>query len=173
MLGPIEPVQSVSLHSRGPKKVPLGQASAQTVHSSVHSTVRSSVQPSEELIAADESVKVHENSHLAVLGGFAAGPINYNYITLPDGSKFAVGGSIKVDLNPVPGDPEATIRKARAIANASFAVNSPSPADMQVAAQAYQMEMQAQRELDQKRQASSADQQVDITIGAPVKTNSF
>jgi hypothetical protein len=127
--------------------------------------LHSTVQPSEELIAADESVKVHENSHLSVLGGYAAGPINYTYITLPDGSKFAVGGSIKVDLSPVPGDPEATIRKARAIANASFAVNNPSPADMQVAAQAYQMEMQAQRELDQRREGSKADQRVDITIG--------
>jgi len=94
-------------------------------------------------------VKAHENAHMAVLGAYVSGVINYTYIMLPDGSKYAVGGSIKVDFTPVPGDPEATIRKARAIISAAHAVSSPSPADMRVAVQAYQMEMQAQRDLEE------------------------
>jgi len=115
--------------------------------------VRPKFVPSKELVSADVKVKSHEHAHMAVLGAFASGPINYTYVTLPAGSKYAVGGSIKVDLNPVPGDPEATIRKARAIISAAYAVSSPSPADMRVAAQAYQMEMQAQKELEEQRKA--------------------
>lgn len=107
--------------------------------------------PSQELVSADVKVKSHEHVHMALLGAFASGPINYTYVTLPDGSKYAVDGSIKVDITPVPGDPEATIRKARVIISAAHAVSSPSPADMRVAAQAYQMEMQAQKTLEEQR----------------------
>jgi hypothetical protein len=117
--------------------------------------IRTKVVPSKELLSADVEVKAHEDAHMAVLGPYASGAINYTYITLPDGSKYAVGGSIKVDLTPVPGDPEATIRKARAIISAARAVSSPSPADMRVAAQAYQMEMQAQRELEEQQKAEN------------------
>lgn len=109
--------------------------------------------PSEALVAADGMVRSHEHAHMAVLGAYASSPISYTYVTLPDGSTYAVGGSIKVDLAPVPGDPEATIRKARAIMRAAQAVRSPSPADQRVAARAYQMEMQAQRELEEERKA--------------------
>ena len=63
---------------------------------------------------------------------------------------YAVGGSIGVDTSPVPGDPEATIRKARMLRLAAFGPMQPSSADMQVAADAYRMEMEARREIEQR-----------------------
>ncbi|WP_304223917.1 putative metalloprotease CJM1_0395 family protein [Gracilinema caldarium] len=165
MVGPVGSVSAVE-SLRSVVRVRPAEARRPEINRSVESqsfsdALKSKVTPSDELVSADQDVKAHEHAHMSVLGPYAAGAINYTYITLPDGSKYAVGGSIKVDLTPVPGDPEATIRKARAIINASYAVSSPSPADMRVAAQAYQMEMQAQRELEQaKKEESKATQEV-------------
>ncbi|OQY31611.1 MAG: hypothetical protein B6241_13615, partial [Spirochaetaceae bacterium 4572_59] len=55
----------------------------------------------------------------------------------PYGSNYAVGGSIKVDMAPVPGSPRATLDKAQAVLRAAFAPGNPSAADMRVAAEAY------------------------------------
>jgi hypothetical protein len=98
----------------------------------------------------DAAVKAHEKTHLLILGGYAKGTIQYDYIILPNGEHYAVGGSIGVDLKPVPGDPEATIRKARIVRWAALGPNVPSVADKQIALEAYQMEMQAQRQLHKK-----------------------
>lgn len=101
-----------------------------------------------ELESIDAAVKAHEAAHMAALGSGAA---SYTYITGPDGTKYAVGGSVPVDLQEVPGNPEATLRKAKAAIRAAFAVGQPSAADMRVAAEAYALEMKAQRELDASR----------------------
>lgn len=154
-VGRVEPLEALERVRRVEYRLQDGQKNSE-IHS-FSENLHASVAPSDELIAANVEVKAHERAHMAALGAYAAGPINYNYITLPDGSKYAVGGSIKVDLTPVPGDPEATIRKARAIINAAGAVSSPSPADMRVAAQAYQMEMQAQRELEASREKDEGE----------------
>lgn len=106
-------------------------------------------------------VKAHEKTHLAVLGGAAASGIAYTYVTGPDGGQYAVGGSVKVDLEPVPGDPEATIRKARRIRLAALAVGDPSPADMRVAARAYRMEQQALRTISEERRAEREEEDRD------------
>jgi hypothetical protein len=99
---------------------------------------------------ADAEVRAHEHKHLAALG---KGVIVYDTVVGPDGSVYAVGGGIGVDLQPVPGDPEATIRKARLAIQAAYAVGEPSGADMKVAAEAYQLEMAAQRELESEQAA--------------------
>ena len=99
---------------------------------------------------ADAEVRAHEHKHLAALG---KGVIVYDTVVGPDGSAYAVGGGIGVDLQPVPGDPEATIRKARLAIQAAYAVGEPSGADLKVAADAYQLEMAAQRELDSEQAA--------------------
>jgi hypothetical protein len=104
-----------------------------------------------QLQEADAEVRAHEAAHVAAAGPAAAGGASYVYMRGPDGRLYAVGGSVKVDMSPVPGDPEATIRKARALIQAAFAVGQPSGADMRVAAEAYQMEMQAQKELEKSR----------------------
>src|SRR5512140_2488477 len=78
-----------------------------------------------ELLEADAGVRAHEAAHLAAAGPAAAGGASYVYMMGPDGRLYAVGGSVKVDTSPVPGDPEATIRRARALIQAAFAVGQP------------------------------------------------
>jgi hypothetical protein len=102
------------------------------------------------LQAMDAEVRAHEHAHVAALG---KGVIEYDTVIGPDGVAYAAGGGVSVDLSPVPGDPEATIRKAKAAIQAAFAVGQPSGADMNVAAEAYQLEMAAQKELDRQREA--------------------
>jgi hypothetical protein len=66
-----------------------------------------------------------------------------------------VGGHVSVDLEPVPGNPEATLRKARALQRAAFAPGQPSSADMRVAAEAYRLEQEAQQEIRERREERS------------------
>jgi hypothetical protein len=99
------------------------------------------------LQAMDAEVRAHEHAHVAALG---KGVIQYDTVAGPDGVPYAVGGGVAVDLTPVPGDPEATIRKAKLAIQASYAVGQPSGADLQVAQEAYTMEMQAQQQLDEE-----------------------
>jgi hypothetical protein len=99
----------------------------------------------DQLRAIDAEVRAHEHAHLAALGG---GMVSYDTVVGPDGIGYAVGGGIPVSLSPVPGDPQATVRKARILIQAAYAAGQPSAADMRVAAEAYQLEIQAQREVD-------------------------
>ena len=100
---------------------------------------------------ADAEVRAHEHKHVAALG---KGVIVYDTVVGPDGTSYAVGGGVAVDLEePVPGDPEATIRKAKNAIQAAYAVGEPSGADLRVAAEAYQLEVAAQRDLDREQQA--------------------
>jgi hypothetical protein len=101
------------------------------------------------LQAIDAEVRAHEHAHVAALG---KGVIVYDTVT-GDGNSYAVGGGVSVDLTPVPGDPEATISKAKAAIQAAYAVGQPSGADIRVAQEAYTMEMQAQHELEQEQAA--------------------
>jgi hypothetical protein len=101
------------------------------------------------LLERDAEVRAHEHAHVAALGN---GVIHYDTVVGPDGNAYAVGGGVSVDLSPVPGDPEATVRKAKAAIQAAYAVGEPSAADMKVAAEAYQMEMAAQREIQRRQE---------------------
>ena len=105
------------------------------------------VRISDEALARDREVRAHENSHLAALGGAAASPVMYDTRTGPGGEKVAVGGKIAVDLAEVPGDPSATLRKARAVIAAANAPGDPSAADMRTAARAYALARDARAEL--------------------------
>jgi len=96
----------------------------------------------------DAEVRAHEHAHVAALG---KGVIVYDTVTGPDGSTYAVGGGVAVDLSPVPGDPEATLRKAKLAIQAAYAVGEPSGADMRVAAEAYQLEVAAQADLEREK----------------------
>jgi hypothetical protein len=100
----------------------------------------------------DGAVRAHEQAHLSAIAGYARGLVHYTYTVGPDGILYATGGSIQVDLSPVPGDPEATIRKAEAILRAAFSPLEPSSADLQTAAAAYRLEMDAERELKAQKQ---------------------
>jgi hypothetical protein len=109
----------------------------------------------EKLSQIDLEVRAHEATHIAALGVLAGGGPSFDYLIGPNGERYAVGGSVRVNLNPVPGDPEATIRRAKVIIQAAYAVGMPSAADVRVAAEAYEMEMEAKRELAKKAEGSA------------------
>ncbi|WP_051678472.1 putative metalloprotease CJM1_0395 family protein [Thiomicrospira pelophila] len=108
-----------------------------------------------QLRARDQEVRTHEQAHLSAAGQYATSGIKYSYQTGPDGQRYAVGGSVGIDTSPVAGDPEATLQKARVVQRAALAPAEPSGQDMKVAAQASQMMMQAQLEI-QVQQTESA-----------------
>ena len=56
-------------------------------------------------------------------------------------------GEVSIDVSAVPGDPEATIRKAQVIRKAALAPANPSSQDRSVAYAATKMEMKARQEL--------------------------
>lgn len=105
----------------------------------------------EELKARDREVRTHEQAHLAAAGQYARGGPSYSYQQGPDGKRYAVGGEVKIDTSPVPGDPEATIRKAQQVRRAALAPAEPSSTDRAVASQASAMAAQAQAELMKQR----------------------
>jgi len=109
-----------------------------------------------ELAKTDREVRAHEQAHLAAAGAHATSGASYSYVTGPDGQRYAVAGEVSIDSSPVPGDPEATIRKAQTIIAAAHAPADPSFQDRAVAAVAAQMMAKAQAELSRRSQQSAA-----------------
>jgi hypothetical protein len=105
----------------------------------------------EKLQRRDAQVKRHEQAHVAAAGALFRGGPYYSYQTGPDGKRYAVGGSVNIDTSAVPGDPEATMRKAQQIKAAALAPADPSSTDRAVAAKASRMKAEAQRELAEQR----------------------
>lgn len=110
----------------------------------------------EELRKRDAEVKKHEQAHRAAAGSYAKGAPKYEYETGPDGARYAVGGEVQIDTAPIPGDPEATIRKAQTIKRAALAPAEPSGQDRQVAGEADRMMREAQKQLSDVRGYSAA-----------------
>ena len=100
----------------------------------------------QELKRIDAHVKAHEQAHIAAGGPYIRGGPQYSYVIGPDGNRYAVAGEVKIDVSPVPGNPDATIRKAQVIKRAALAPSDPSPQDRAVAAKADQMAMKARIE---------------------------
>jgi hypothetical protein len=94
----------------------------------------------------DAEVRRHEQAHAAVGGQYAGSP-RYQYETGPDGVQYVVDGEVSIAASPIPGDPEATIEKAKQVRRAALAPESPSAQDQQVAALAQQQINQARAEL--------------------------
>ena len=103
-----------------------------------------------ELAATDREVRAHEQAHAAIGGKHAGSPV-YEFVRGPDGISYAVSGEVSINTSPVPGNPEATIAKAQQIRRAANAPAEPSNQDRRVAADAAQMEAQANTELRQER----------------------
>jgi hypothetical protein len=101
-----------------------------------------------EALARDQEVRGHEKAHLSSLGPYAASLVQYDTASVPGGGSVAVGGKIAVDLAEVPGDPAATLRKARTVFAAANAPGDPSAADLRVAARAYGLMLEAKKELE-------------------------
>ncbi len=100
----------------------------------------------EKLKRRDREVRNHEMAHVLAGGPYVLGGPHYIFVVGPDGKLYAVGGEVKIDLSPVPNDPDATIRKAETIKRAALAPANPSAQDRAVAAKAEQMAMKARME---------------------------
>ena len=90
----------------------------------------------------EQEVIAHENAHRAVGGSLVRGG-GYDYEQGPDNRQYIAGGDVQIDVSSVPGDPEATMRKAEHIIATAMAPVEPSPQDLQVASQARAMYSQA------------------------------
>ena len=75
----------------------------------------------------------------------------------PDGKRYAVEGSVPIDVSPVAGDPAATLRKMEVVSRAANAPASPSGADRAVAAQAARMAQQARAQIAAERYARAQE----------------
>lgn len=115
----------------------------------------------QELSARDREVRAHEQAHAAAAGQYGSSP-TYSFVRGPDGVSYAVGGEVKIDISPIPGDPEATLRKAQQLLRAANAPAEPSAQDGRVAAQAAQMEQQARAELSALQAEEAAQRREDI-----------
>ena len=113
----------------------------------------------QELKARDREVRQHEQAHVAAAGQHARGGISYEYQQGPDGNRYAVGGSVNIDMSEEP-TPEATVQKMQQVQRAALAPAEPSGADRAVASAAQRKEQQARSEIleNQKQELSEARQ---------------
>ncbi len=93
----------------------------------------------------DREVRDHEASHKAVGGNLASSP-SFSLVRGPNGRLYAVAGEVRIDTSPVPGDPEATLRKALIVQRAALAPSQPSNADRRIAATASAIASKARAE---------------------------
>lgn len=107
------------------------------------------------LKARDTEVKAHEQAHVNAAAGIAVSGARFSYQTGPDGNRYAIGGEVNIDTSPVPGDPEATLRKADSIRRAALAPAQPSAQDFSVASNAARMASDARIELLKQTQENA------------------
>ncbi len=118
--------------------------------------------------ARDIEVRAHEQAHLSAAGGFATGGASFTFQTGPDGRRYAIGGEVQIDISSVPGDPEASLRKAETIRRAALAPASPSAQDFSVAASAASMATNARIELLKQNQQNGGSGQNTATQGTRI-----
>ena len=102
-----------------------------------------------ELQRRDLEVRTHEAAHMSAGAGLTTGA-SYSYQRGPDNKMQAIGGEVGIDTSPGK-TPEETLKKAAQIKRAALAPAQPSSADLQVAATATNMELDAKMEI-QKNQ---------------------
>lgn len=121
-----------------------------------------------QLAARDREVRAHEDAHRAAAGPYFRG-LSLTYQRGPDGVRYAVGGEVRIDRAPVPGDPEATLRKMETVQRAALAPAQPSAQDRRVAAEAAATAAQARAELLRERiQAQRAEAETASETGVDV-----
>ena len=124
----------------------------------------------EKLKKRDNQVRSHEQAHVAAGGAYIKGGVSFQYQKGPDGTLYAIGGEVSIDVSPVKNDPHATIAKMEAVQRAALAPADPSGADRSVAAAAAQAEAQAQQEIssynfsgEKTSSSQSVSPKIDIT----------
>lgn len=104
------------------------------------------LQQLQDLKARDREVRTHEQAHLSAAGQYAAGSASFTFQLGPDGSRYAVGGEVPIDISKA-ATPEETIQKMETVRSAALAPAEPSAADRQIAAQAAMTAAQARQEV--------------------------
>jgi len=122
------------------------QQAAEEVNEQEELQLEQELQQIKELKARDTEVRTHEQAHAAVGGQYAGSP-SYEYQRGPDGTNYAVGGEVPIDVGVINGDPQATIDKMQTVRAAALAPAEPSGADRAIAADATQKIAAAQAEL--------------------------
>jgi hypothetical protein len=89
----------------------------------------------------------------AAAGNLAFRGAVYSYRRGPDGRLYAEASDVSVDTSGVPGDPEATLRKAEQLRRAAMAPGNPSPQDLAIAALAAAMAARARHEIARQEEA--------------------
>jgi hypothetical protein len=118
-----------------------------------------------ELKARDAEVKRHEQAH-ANAGGQYSGQPSYSYQRGPDGRNYAVDGSTPIDVSPVAGNPEATVRKMEVVKRAAMAPAEPSGQDRAVASRAQAEQSKARAEAAAQRREETAAAAAEATAEA-------
>lgn len=109
-----------------------------------------------QLSQTDQKVRAHEQAHMAAGGELIRGGPSYSYQKGPDGKMYATGGDVSIDTSPGK-TPIETISLAQRIRSAALAPVDPSSQDRQVAAEASEMESNANRELAASAQGGGTD----------------
>lgn len=111
----------------------------------------------QELKKIDAEVRSHEQAHLAAAGGLARGGASFSYTKGPDGKRYATAGEVSIEIAPVDGKPEETIRRMQQVRRAATAPANPSGQDRAVAAQASREEVKARAELSNPEKKEEND----------------
>lgn len=113
----------------------------------------------------DREVRNHEQAHVSAAGGIAVSGASFQFVTGPDGQRYATGGEVGIDTSAVANDPAATLRKAETIRRAALAPAQPSSQDYSVASKAAAMANKASVELLRVQQGSAGSgSQLDVTV---------
>lgn len=107
----------------------------------------------EKLQSRDHQVRAHEMAHVSAGGQYVTSGVNFTYQKGPDGTMYAIGGEVGIDLSPIANNPQATIAKMMVVRNAALAPADPSSQDRAVAGAASRTMGLAQAELLQKQTA--------------------
>lgn len=117
-----------------------------------------------ELQRRDLEVRTHEAAHMSAGAGLTTGA-SYSYQRGPDDKMYAIGGEVGIDTSSGK-TPEETLKKAAQIKRAALAPAQPSSADLQVAATATNMEIDAKMEI-QKNQNQETKEKTDQNTQDP------
>lgn len=112
-----------------------------------HVLTESEIRLLNELQQVDAEVRRHEMAHINAGGRYITSGANFTYKRGPDGKNYAVSGEVSIDTSPIPGDPEATVKKMRQIRNAALAPANPSAQDLKVASKASSLSSKALSEI--------------------------
>ncbi|MDA0662169.1 MAG: putative metalloprotease CJM1_0395 family protein [Proteobacteria bacterium] len=126
----------------------------------------------EKLKQRDREVREHERAH-ATAGGSIAGSPSFTFVSGPDGKQYAVGGEVSIDVSPVSGNPQATIRKMEQVKRAALAPANPSGQDRRVASQADAAIVKAKQELAAERREELENQSSGEASGLDGSDNSI